>query len=161
MNIDSLRLTDYLDLPKNKYLKILAWRNRKDVRKWMHSREIIGEEEHIEFLEKLKKDKSKRYFLVTQNEKDLGVVYFTSIDGNSCYFGMFANPAMRGGLGNILMKAVLHYAFSILRVNILKLEVYKDNERAIKLYKKFGFVCKHEKSKELIEMELNGENWKI
>ena len=43
------------------------------------------------------------------------------------------------GVGTALMQAAVELADKWLNVSRLELEVYTDNEPAIKLYKKFGF----------------------
>jgi putative acetyltransferase len=44
------------------------------------------------------------------------------------------------GIGSALIEAVCELADKWLNLSRLELEVYIDNEPAIKLYKKFGFV---------------------
>ncbi|MBX3036660.1 MAG: GNAT family N-acetyltransferase [Anaerolineales bacterium] len=44
------------------------------------------------------------------------------------------------GVGSALMQAMLDFADKWLNLSRLELEVYTDNEAAIHLYKKFGFV---------------------
>lgn len=44
------------------------------------------------------------------------------------------------GVGSALMAAVIDLADNWLNLSRLELEVYTDNEPAIALYKKFGFV---------------------
>lgn len=43
------------------------------------------------------------------------------------------------GIGKMLMEAVLKFAKESAEAEIISLEVRSDNERAIRLYKKFGF----------------------
>ena len=44
------------------------------------------------------------------------------------------------GVGTALMRAAVDLADRWLNVSRLELEVYTDNEPAVRLYKKFGFV---------------------
>ncbi len=55
--------------------------------------------------------------------------------------GMAVHDAYHGhGIGTALMKAALDLADNWLQYTRLELEVYADNDAAIALYKKFGFV---------------------
>ncbi len=55
--------------------------------------------------------------------------------------GMAVRDDWQGkGVGNALMQAAIDLADKWLQIERLELEVYTDNERAINLYKKFGFV---------------------
>ncbi len=55
--------------------------------------------------------------------------------------GMAVRDDMQGkGVGSALMGAVVDLADNWLNLERLELEVYIDNEPAIRLYKKFGFV---------------------
>ncbi|WP_297637427.1 GNAT family N-acetyltransferase [uncultured Clostridium sp.] len=44
------------------------------------------------------------------------------------------------GVGTLLMKELIKLSDNILKLKRLELQVFIDNENAIKLYKKFGFV---------------------
>jgi UDP-4-amino-4,6-dideoxy-N-acetyl-beta-L-altrosamine N-acetyltransferase len=66
------------------------------------------------------------------------VVNFTNIDHlkKECYFGLYANPFEKiAGVGRILEEICIKYAFDILKLNTLKLEVFSNNKKAINLYK--------------------------
>lgn len=56
-------------------------------------------------------------------------------------FGISVHPDYQGqGIGRALMAAVIDAADRWLNIVRIELEVYPDNERAIKLYESFGFV---------------------
>lgn len=55
--------------------------------------------------------------------------------------GMAVSEAYQGqGVGSALLKAILHLANNWVAVSRIELEVFTDNEPAIALYKKYGFV---------------------
>lgn len=55
--------------------------------------------------------------------------------------GITVAKAFRGnGLGMVLMKEVLAHAKELLGLEIIELTCFAENERAISLYKKFGFI---------------------
>ncbi|AKI97706.1 GNAT family N-acetyltransferase [Kosmotoga pacifica] len=55
--------------------------------------------------------------------------------------GMMVHDGYQGkGIGTELMKRLIDLADNWYNIHRIQLEVYVDNERAIRLYKKFGFV---------------------
>lgn len=44
------------------------------------------------------------------------------------------------GIGTLLMKELINLSDNIIKLKRLELQVFADNKKAIKLYKKFGFV---------------------
>lgn len=55
-------------------------------------------------------------------------------------FGIFVDGKKSGlGIGSKLMQFCLAYSFDWLGVRKIELEVFADNQHAIRLYKKFGF----------------------
>ena len=69
-------------------------------------------------------------------------------------FGMTLLPAFRSlGLGSILMDALIRWAESMPRLEKINLLVLASNERAISLYRKFGFVEEGRKRREVMLRE--------
>ncbi len=64
------------------------------------------------------------------------MIDFVDIAADSCEFGIYANPELKG---KILMQTIVEYAAKTLKVGELKSCVYNENEKAIALYRKFGF----------------------
>ena len=65
------------------------------------------------------------------------------------------------GVGRILEQISIDYAFDVLKVNGLQLEVFADNIQVRNLHKKFNFKetgTKMINNKEVICMELKNEN---
>lgn len=117
---------------------VFAWRNDERIRKHFIN-EVVGYDEHFAFAKSLKDDESKRYFLVFDDEKPIGVINFVSISKDECEFGIYQNPNLRG-FGRILLSNLAHYAFRNLRVKRLVARALKDNEKAIRLFLGFGFA---------------------
>ena len=140
---------------------ILEWRNHPNIRKWMYNQKEISFESHLNFIESLKNSKDKIYFLVKVDKKYIGTLYFTDINyqNKSIYFGLYSNPKITG-IGKILLKTIIDYAFNTLNMNTLKLEVFDTNKKALNLYKKFNFKEIEKKiinNKKVIVMELNSK----
>lgn len=145
----SVELLNYCSLSDKDILRVLAMRNSPDIRCWMYNQAEISESEHLAYIEKLKKDSTKKYFVVVYQEQWVGTINFVEIDEklSSCSFGMFANPSVKLlGIGRILEQVCIDYAFKILQLNVMNLEVMVGNKQVINLHRKYGFEITGEKS---------------
>lgn len=161
--IDRYKLKPFYDLTYNEKVLVLKWRNSDNIRKWMHNTEIINDNDHFNFIEKLKDSIRSKYFLILEKNNILGVIYFTNIFDNSCGFGLYTNPELKG-MGTKLMDIIKRYAFSELGITKLEAEVYSNNEKAVNLYLKESFVVSSSikvGNRELLRMELVNENRKV
>ena len=155
-----IELINFIDLTLEEKKMILSWRNHPEVKQWMYSTKDISIENHLNFIESLKNITNKLYFLVKQDKEYLGVIDFTNINKDDCDFGLYANINLKG-MGKILLETIKNYAFNMLNVTILKAEVFKENKKAIYLYKQFNFIEVNNiivNNKEVISMELKNEN---
>ncbi len=141
---------NFIDLSVDEKKLVLEWRNSREVSFYMHSKEI-SLEEHFCFIESLKKNQEKSYFLVKYDGENIGVIYL--VDD---FLGLYANPECQG-VGKILLHEIIIIAFEVKKLSSLKAEVYKENEKAIKLYEKFGFSI-IQKTEHILIMELENEN---
>ena len=130
-----LELINFTDLTDEQILMVLCWRNDERVAKYMKNKSV-SEQEHRNFISNLKNDETKRYFLVKEDSDYISVIDFVDIAADSCEFGIYANPELKG---KILMQTIAKYAAKTLKVGELKSCVYNENEKAIALYRKFGF----------------------
>lgn len=165
MGYNDIIMTDFTKISEGQRRKILLWRNNDNIRKWMYTSNVITYDEHIKFIDNLRVNKDKIYFLITKGSEDIGVINFAKKDGEALYFGLYANPDINmQGVGGILMSVAIEYAFNEEKYKKIQLEVYRDNERAINLYKNYGFNITKEKivnNKTVICMELVNENPKL
>ena len=122
--------------------RILTWRNHKNVIKFMKTKKI-SIKTHLEFIKSLKNDKTKRYFVVFEKNLAIGVIDFIDINENSCEFGLYKNPNLKG-VGKALLEKTINYAFKILKCKVLKACVFKENLKALNLYLKKGFKISSE-----------------
>lgn len=133
-----LELKNFTQLNTKEIALVLRWRNHADVAKFMKQKSIT-QKEHLGFIESLKNDDTKEYFLVFENAIPLGVIDFIAIvREESCEFGIYQSPFLKG-YGEVLMRAVLEYAFNVLKVQELRACAFCENIKAIELYLRFGF----------------------
>ena len=158
--MNNITLINFTELSLQEKEMILLWRNDKAVKVWMYDELDIQIEKHLSFIEKLKDSYEKLYFLVKKKDNYLGVIDFTDINNNTAKFGLYSNPKLKG-IGKVLLKTICDYAFSELNIKTLHAEVFSNNIKAIKLYKKFDFLEIKKKvinNKEVTCMELKNEN---
>ncbi len=142
---------DFIHLNDYEIKLVWQWRNDKKISQFMKTK-YIDFQEHLNFIIALKKDRTKKYFLVLKDDETIGVIYFINITQNSCEFGLYAKPNLKG-VGQILMQEIKKYAFEILKIKELKACVFKQNKRALSLYLKNDFYIKH-KDKNMFYVKL-------
>ena len=146
-------LKNFIQLNYDEKLIILEWRNHSETSKFMINKKV-DLEEHLNFINSLKENKTKLYFLVD----DIGVIDFINITDKKADIGLYKNPNKQK-VGSILMKHIVDYGFNGLKLEKLILYVYKNNQKAINLYKKFNFKIVDKKDN-LLKMELLNANRK-
>lgn len=160
-NKNNLQLINFVELSLDDKKMILEWRNHPDIKKWMYNQEDIKLDDHLSFIESLKQRDDKLYFLVKQNNENIGVIDFIQIIKNeSVHMGLYANPSVFGK-GKILINEIINYSFNILKVKKIISEVFVENKKAYNVYVKFNFheiSRKVESYKEVICMELKNED---
>jgi UDP-4-amino-4,6-dideoxy-N-acetyl-beta-L-altrosamine N-acetyltransferase len=146
-------LKNFIQLNYDEKLMILEWRNHSETSKFMINKKVELKE-HLNFINSLKENKTKLYFLVD----DIGVVDFINITDKKADIGLYKNPNKQK-VGSVLMKHIIDYGFNVLKLEKLILYVYKNNQKAINLYKKFNFKIVDKKDN-LLKMELLNANRK-
>ena len=131
-----------VDVKEKNIEQIRLWRNSKEVASYMFSEKEITPEEQKKWYDRIKKDTHCKYWII-EYKNPIGVAYLTGINTtlNSCYFGFYlGDTSLRGvGIGSIVQYTVLNYVFETLELNKLRCEVFEFNDKALRLYEKFGF----------------------
>jgi UDP-4-amino-4,6-dideoxy-N-acetyl-beta-L-altrosamine N-acetyltransferase len=144
-------LKEFTNLNNEEKLMILGWRNHPETSKFMINKQVELKE-HFNFIDSLKTNKTKKYFLVG----DIGVIDFTNITNEKADIGLYKNPSKQK-VGFKLMSEIINYGFNELKLKKLILYLYEDNIKALNLYKKFNFK-EIDKKDNLLKMELKNEN---
>lgn len=156
-----VELIDFVDMTLSEKEMVLSWRNDENIKRWMYNQDDISLENHLKYIDSLEGLKDKQYLTVKKDDSYIGVIDFTNIDfkNNVTDFGLYANPFEKvAGVGRILEEICIKYAFELLKLDTLKLEVFTKNEKAKALYKKYNFQetgCKIVDGKDVVCMELN------
>ncbi len=137
-----MELKNFVDLNEVEKVLVFAWRNHLKIAPFQRT-QTISLKEHLEFLESLRDDRERQYFLVLEEEVILGVICFIKIErGVSCEFGIYQNPDLKG-FGKVLMQEVLKFAFKNLKVKTLYACALNHNAKALALYREFGLNLTH------------------
>lgn len=162
--LNDIELINFTDMTFDEKKMVLSWRNHPEIKKWMYNNDDISLQNHLAYIESLNNSLDKLYFLVKKDSNYIGVIDFTSInkEKKSSEFGLYANASSKiPGVGRILESICINYAFDILKISVLKLEVFSDNIQVRNLHKKFHFqetIRKIVNNKEVICMELKNED---
>lgn len=136
-----ITLKNFVDLTRDEVIDVLSWRNHESIRHWMYSTDIITLDTHLAYIESLKSSSNKLYFVVIKNGAPIGVVDLVDITETTAFLGLYANPfSDRKGIGRIILRAVIRYAYENLHLMTLQLECFEENEKAKNLYQKFDFI---------------------
>lgn len=137
-----VELLNFTDLSESDVRYVLKMRNHPEIKKWMYNQEDITMTQHLGFIESLKIDNNKYYFIVKHAGMIIGSVNFININQveRVADFGLYANPfELITGAGRILEEVAVSYAKDYLKLSVLNLEVFEGNDRAINFYNKIGF----------------------
>lgn len=88
MNIEKDKIYFYKDysyknfvtLSKDELKMVLSWRNSPEVRQWMMNTEPIKLEDHLDYVEKLKKRNDVFYWLIIRKGIPVGVLNIINVD---------------------------------------------------------------------------------
>lgn len=148
----------FQDLSPEEAERVLRWRNHPEVRRWMLSEDPIPPEKHRTFVRNLAKDPANRYWKV----EETGVIYLNRIDRETATgeVGLYANPEEQApGRGTRLLRLLLEIAFGEMALERVTLEALEENQRALGLYRKFGFRETAPSGGGLFTMELTKERY--
>lgn len=129
--------------------KFYKWRNDLQLKKlaMMHPFPVTLESEK-EWIEGISKKKDNQLIIFSICEKVsnnfIGFVKLFNINWihRHCYFGIVIgeDSTRSKGYGYESLKLISEYAFDVLDIRKILLEVVEFNESAVRLYRKFGFI---------------------
>lgn len=122
------------------------WRNDSEIWKYTGSRpdRHITYEIEKEWLQKALDRSSERRFAIClkKNDRYIGNIQLVDIHAASACFHLFIGEKQYWGKGiaKTASSLILHYAFSELDIQMVTLEVHKENYPAQSVYRNMGFV---------------------
>lgn len=123
----------------------VKWLNNSKANKFLGDR--LGEKTTLKKEEKwfddYEKNKNKKFFTICDDKKSIGFMglsYIDKFNKNADLFIVIGDDNYRGkGIGRKAMLWLVNYGFKKLSLHKIRLQVYKENIGAYKLYKKLGF----------------------
>ena len=129
---------------------VWEWRNHIDITKWMFNQDLIPFDNHVKFIESLKTDNTKQYWLVQRKNTSIGVTYIVDIEKNSGEWGYYIAPEFHEkNLGVEFYYYTLEYLFNFIEMEKLYGYTLVNNVAANALNDFFGF------DKELMVRRIN------
>ena len=150
------------------YKNILEWRNAPEVRFNSMTDHIISEQEHHQWWNKVRQDKSQQWMLFKYKNLPCGVAHYIDITPEKlAYWGFYLSNNLESyqilGAWFALEKEALDYAFQTLKLEQLNCKVFRFNRAALQMHKRFNYqeisIEEHSKG-ELITLQLNKNDWK-
>jgi UDP-4-amino-4,6-dideoxy-N-acetyl-beta-L-altrosamine N-acetyltransferase len=119
------------------------WRNKPEVRAYMYTDHEISEEEHDAWFARALADPTRRYWIITCDGRDVGLVNLYEINPRqqTCSWAFYlGEEGLRGrGVGSHVEFAVLSHVFDRMNFRKLWCEVLATNDPVIRMHTKFGF----------------------
>jgi len=141
-NPEAIELVLLTSLDTESQLKVREIRNEENVRKWMYTDHVIGANEHLGWINRIKQDDRQIVFVVLNEENSpLGIVSVNAIDRlhKKTDWAYFLTENARGGPGPALEYSFINFIFDTLGMDKLNCEVIEGNDAVVKLHKKFLF----------------------
>ncbi len=126
--------------------KIVAWRNREDVRERFIYQGLFTRESHEKWFHTMVETGKVCQMMIClkESKEAVGSVYIRDIDkenGKGEYGIFIGEESARGkGIGTQAARLMIQYGFEKLGLHRLFLRAYADNGRAIRSYEKAGFT---------------------
>lgn len=138
-SVNGIEVIDFFHMKQEDIMQVFYLRNHPETTKWSISQDI-SLNTHLNFIESLKEDDTRCYFLLKKNGEIIGVVSLTRINKRhkNAYIGIYKNPKL-DRVGRDLLRTLEEIAFQKIKLHALFLEVLKNNTKAIAFYERNGY----------------------
>ncbi len=123
--------------------KFFKWLKDKEVIKYLTVQKVKNLKEEQSYIKKINKEKDRYFFsIVNENKLLIGNTNLKLSEKNKkISLGIIIGEKKEWdkGYGTETMRLLIDFVFKKLKYNRLELDVYKENKRAIKVYKRVGF----------------------
>ena len=121
---------------------MLNWRNADHVRNHVFEQQIIPDEAHRRWFDRMMQDDTSAYFVYERDGVACGIVGLTGIaraDGHA-HWGFYTAPHAPKGSGSAMLRLALDHAFGPMGLHRLSAEVLSFNTASLHLHDKLGFA---------------------
>jgi len=157
---------NFNELNMEEIIQVWKWRNDLKIRQWMYEKSEIIFENHLKFIDALKNNIQKKYWVVFRNNIPIGVSSLVNIENNTGEWGYYIGPEYHDeNFGVEFYFHSLKFAFEQLGYEKLYGYALVENNRANSLNNLFGFTRKTIKKetddgiKDFYFMELYSKTW--
>lgn len=133
-------IVNYVDCSQKQLLEILRLRNLDAIRLWMTNPEVISEDEHFKFVERLKRNKDRLYFAIYRDGTLVGTYNLTKEKEGVWERGIFANPTTQGKGETQKWEREILKGLSQYGIKALTAKVKLDNPKSIRYHEKLGYL---------------------
>jgi UDP-4-amino-4,6-dideoxy-N-acetyl-beta-L-altrosamine N-acetyltransferase len=133
-----------VDLDRKIQLQVLKIRNEEHIREWMFTQDIIKEEDHLAWIERLKDDQSQICLIITNSyAQPIGAVNLKKIDiiNKNAELGFY--KSLNFNEKGVMVKSlstIINYSFDVLGLEKIYTEVFEGNSKSISIHKRLMFV---------------------
>ena len=139
-NLDLYTFTNFTELNEYEISLVHKERNDLEVRVKMFDDKIIPMQEHLNFLENLKKDNTKYFILVKRANLYIGVYSLVKIEDGNAQGGFYLfKEAREKNLIIDFLYQTITYIFNNFSITNINGYALKDNKAANRINKFFGF----------------------
>lgn len=122
----------------------LAWRNRDEARIWFKTSNVLSFEQHYAWFKRYQEKDDDFLFIVTVKGKPVGQASVYGIDWQTgrAEVGRFLVAPEESGNGYIgkACSELVRFCENSLGLTYLFLEVMENNDKAMRIYKRNGFI---------------------
>ncbi len=119
---------------------LLSWRNHEAVRMFMLTQHEITLEEHRDWFSRANVDPSRRLLIAENDEGPFAYVQFSHVaEGGVADWGFYARPHAPKGMGRVLGRLALDYAFNELKLHKVCGQAIASNAASIAFHERMGF----------------------
>ncbi|MFW2524738.1 GNAT family N-acetyltransferase [Aliarcobacter butzleri] len=128
---------------ENKDIEMIRnWRNDPKISQYMSFKDYITPEMQKKWFEKINND-NNYFFIINIDGKDVGLTEIKNIDytnsiGESGIF-IYDDSYLNGIYSYLVVYIIFEFAFSALKLNLIKSTVIDNNKRAVRFNKSLGF----------------------
>ncbi len=135
----SYQIVNYTDCSVEQQREILALRNDDRVRIWMVNPELISEESHFKFIDRLKNDVNRLYFAIYKKGMLVGTYNLTNEGDGVWERGIIADPSTQGTGQTEQWERLILHDLPKHGIKAVAAKVKLNNLRSIKYHEKLGY----------------------
>jgi UDP-4-amino-4,6-dideoxy-N-acetyl-beta-L-altrosamine N-acetyltransferase len=137
-----LKFINYIHVSNILSKKIHEIRNSDSIRFFMDDADIFSFEDHLIFIDKLKRCIDKKYWAVCKGDDYIGSIYLNPIylDDKIAEWGIFINPHFsNNGYGTEMGELFFQFMKQSFSLNRILSKVKKNNTNSLCFHQKLGF----------------------